>query len=212
MDINIIHSLEKRLAQDLPGFDVQSKMAPPVGNENYKHVAPDHKIACVLALLFPKNDKWHLSLIERASNHPEDKHAGQISFPGGKLDENDVSFEDCALRETYEEIGIAPDTIGILGELTPLYVFISNFLVHPFVGFTTEAPKFTLQESEVKSIIEVPMNHFTKPQNKLLADIKTRDITLQNTPYYDLYGQKLWGATAMIMSELEHVWSEALSR
>ena len=206
MDINIIHSLEKRLAQDLPGFPAQTKMAP-VGNERYLDISSDHKVACVLALLFPKNDQWHLSLIERASIHPDDKHAGQISFPGGKLDDNDASYEDCALRETYEEIGIAPDTIGILGELTPLFVYVSNFLVHPFVGFTTESPRFVIQESEVKNIIEVPMDHFTKSKNKLIADIHVRDTVLPNTPYYDVYGQKLWGATAMMMSELEHVWS-----
>ncbi len=212
MDINIIHSLEKRLSQDLPGFDIQNRMAPPVGSEKYKQISSDHKVACVLALLFPKNDQWHLSLIERASVHPNDIHAGQISFPGGKLDDNDVSYEDCALRETYEEIGIAPDTIGILGELTPLFVFVSNFLVHPFVGFTTESPKFTLQESEVKSIIEVPMDHFTKTKHKQKTDMNVRDVILHDTPYYDIYGQKLWGATAMMMSELEQVWSEALGK
>jgi 8-oxo-dGTP pyrophosphatase MutT (NUDIX family) len=212
MDINVIHLLEKRLAQDLPGYDIQNKMAPPLGSDRYSQILPDHKVACVMALLFPKNDQWHLSLIERAGMHPEDKHAGQISFPGGKLDENDASYEDCALRETYEEIGIAPDTIGILGELTPLYVFVSNFLVHPFVGFTTESPRFILQESEVKSIIEIPIEHFTKAKNKQQGDIHTRDIIIPNTPYYDVYGQKLWGATAMMMSELEYVWSEALGR
>jgi 8-oxo-dGTP pyrophosphatase MutT (NUDIX family) len=207
MDISVIHALEKRLSQDLPGFEAQNKMAPK-GSERYRNVATDHKVACVLALLFPKNDQWHLSLIERTSLHPDDKHAGQISFPGGKLDENDASYEDCALRETYEEIGIAPDTIGILGELTPLYVYVSNFLVHPFVGFTTESPKFIIQETEVKNIIEVPLDHFAKPKHKQVADIKVRDMILPDTPYYDVYGQKLWGATAMMMSELEHVWSE----
>jgi len=207
MDISVIHALEKRLAQDLPGFDVQNKMAPK-GSERYRNVSTDHKVACVLALLFPKNDQWHLSLIERTSIHPDDKHAGQISFPGGKLDENDASYEDCALRETYEEIGIAPDTIGILGELTPLYVYVSNFLVHPFVGFTTESPKFVIQETEVKSIIEVPMKHFTKSKHKQVGDIHVRDLILPETPYYDVYGQKLWGATAMMMCELEQVWSE----
>ena len=207
MDISVIHSLEKRLSLDLPGFEAQNKMAPK-GNDGYRNVAKDHKVACVLALLFPKNDQWYISLIERATIHPEDKHAGQISFPGGKLDDNDASYEDCALRETYEEIGIAPDTIGILGGLTPLYVYVSNFLVHPFVGFTIESPKFIIQESEVKSIIEVPLDHFTKSKHKYVGDIMVRDMTLPETPYYDVYGQKLWGATAMMISELEHVWSK----
>lgn len=207
MDISFIQDLEKRLAQDLPGMAAQNKMAPQ-GSEKYRQISNDHKIACVLALLFPKNDHWHICLIERTSHHPDDKHAGQISFPGGKLDDNDDSYEDCALRETYEEIGISPDTIGILGELTPLYVYVSNFLVHPFVGFTTESPKFIIQEAEVKNIIEMPMKHFTKSKYKQVGDIKVRDMILPDTPYYDVNGQKLWGATAMIMSELEHVWSD----
>ncbi|MFZ1749353.1 MAG: CoA pyrophosphatase [Saprospiraceae bacterium] len=203
MDINFIQDLEKKLYNTLPGAAAQNLMAP-LGSEKYRVATPDHKIACVLALLFPKNNEWHISLIERAIHHPDDKHAGQISFPGGQLNESDYSYEDCALRETYEEIGIAPDTIGILGELTPLFVFVSNFMVHPFVGFTTEYPKFVKQDSEVKNILQVPLHHFTKAKNKGVADIEVRDQLLTDIPYYDVMGYKLWGATAMIMSELEH--------
>ena len=103
MDVKFIQNLEKRLYQDLPGEAYQNLMAP-LGSEKYRTITPDHKVACVLALLFPKENEWYISLIERASQHPEDKHAGQISFPGGKLDANDYSYEDCALRETYEEM------------------------------------------------------------------------------------------------------------
>lgn len=209
MDVKFIQDLEKRLYQDLPGPEFQNLMAP-VGSEKYREVSQDHKIACVLALLFPKNDEWHISLIERTSLHPDDKHAGQISFPGGKLDENDYSYEDCALRETYEEIGVPPDSIGILGHLTPLFVFVSNFLVHPFVGFTTEYPKFVKQDSEVHSIVEVPLSHFLKPKNKGKSDIVVREMVLKDTPYYDIYGHKLWGATAMMISEMEHVVKEII--
>lgn len=204
MDVNFIHRLEKRLYNDLPGEDFQNIMAP-IGSEQYRNIAPDHKVACVLALIFPKDDEWHLCFIERAHQHPDDKHAGQISFPGGKFDDNDYSFEDCALRETYEEIGVPPDNIGILGALTPLYVYVSNFLVHPFVGFTSEYPDFKPQLSEVSSIIELPIEHITKEKNKGKTDIHVRNITLSNTPYYNINGKKLWGATAMIVSELEQI-------
>jgi 8-oxo-dGTP pyrophosphatase MutT (NUDIX family) len=204
MDVSFIHDLEHRLSEDLPGEEAQNKMAPS-GSEKYRVVTPDHKVACVLALLYPKDKEWHISLIERASKHPEDKHAGQISFPGGQLNDTDYSYEDCALRETYEEIGVSPDTIGILGSLTPVFVYVSNFLVHPFVGFTTEYPRFIKQDTEVKDIIEIPVKHFLKPKNKGTVDITVRDVTLRNTPYYDINGQYLWGATAMIISELEHI-------
>ncbi|MBK9564396.1 MAG: CoA pyrophosphatase [Saprospiraceae bacterium] len=206
MDVNFIHRLEKRLYNDLPGEQYQNMMAP-VGSEKYRVVAPDHKVACVLALLFPKDDEWHICFIERSSQHPEDKHAGQISFPGGKFDENDYSFEDCALRETYEEIGVPPDNIGILGGLTPLYVYVSNFLVHPFVGFTSEYPDFKPQISEVSNIIELPLSHLMKEKNKGKTDIEIRNITLPDTPYYNVCDKKMWGATAMIVSELEQIIS-----
>jgi 8-oxo-dGTP pyrophosphatase MutT (NUDIX family) len=204
MDIRFIQNLELRLNKPLPGIDAQNRMAP-TGSEKYRQVQPDHKIACVLALLFPKNGVWHLGFIERTSDQPNDKHAGQISLPGGSLSPGDPSFEHCALRETYEEIGVPPDMIGILGNLTPLFVYVSNYVVHPFIGFTTEYPEFTPQPSEVKNILEVPVNHFLDPKNKGLTDMTVRDIILKDTPYYTISGHKLWGATAMIVSELTHV-------
>jgi len=204
MDVSFIHDLEYRLSEELPGEGAQNKMAPP-GTDVYRVITSDHKIACVLALLYPKDKEWHISLIERSSKYPEDKHGGQISFPGGQLNETDYSYEDCALRETYEEIGVSPDAVGILGSLTPVFVYVSNFLVHPFVGFTTEYPKFVKQETEVKDIIEIPVKHFLKSKNKGMVDMYVRDIVLKDTPYYDVYGHQLWGATAMIISELEHV-------
>lgn len=204
MNVQFIHDLESKLNQDLPGEDVQNLMAP-IGSEKYRLVPQDHKVACVLALIFPKDHEWHLCLIERTSEHPEDKHAGQISFPGGKMNEDDYSYEDCALRETYEEIGVAPESIGILGGLTPLYVYVSNFLVHPYVGFSTEYPRFIKQESEVETILEIPLGHFLKSRNKSTTEIKVRDVVLHDTPYYDVNGHKIWGATAMMISELEHI-------
>lgn len=204
MNVKFIHALENRLAVDLPGEQAQIKMAP-IRSEEYRRPSPDHKVACVLALIFPKDNKWNIALIERADSHPDDKHAGQISFPGGRLDPSDDSYEDCALRETYEEIGVAPDSIGVLGELTSIYVYVSNFLVHPFVGFTTEYPRFIKQESEVKTILEVPLKHFIKSKNKGFMDLEIRSTILKDTPYYDIQGHKIWGATAMILSELEHI-------
>jgi 8-oxo-dGTP pyrophosphatase MutT (NUDIX family) len=204
MDIGFIHSLETALAGDLPGKSSQAKMAP-INPSRYDEIADDHRIACVMILLFPKNKEWNICLIQRTSTNIDDKHAGQLSFPGGQLDDQDDSFEDCALREMQEEVGIAPESIGILGGLTPLYVFVSNFLVHPFVGFTSESPQWNRQETEVAEIIEVPIRHFLKPKAKGSGDIQVRDAFIPNAPYYDIYGNKLWGATAMIMSELEHV-------
>lgn len=204
IDLSFIEKIEKKLSDDLPGESAQYLMSPPY-HENYRKLSPDHRIACVLLLLFPRNNNWQIALIERSNHQEGDKHAGQLSLPGGKLDESDYSLEDCALRETYEEIGVPPESVGILGGLSPLFVFVSNFLVHPFVGFTTDAPKFLLQKSEVADLIEVPAYHFTDDANKGKADISVRELVIRDVPYYKIKDKQLWGATAMIMSEWEHI-------
>ncbi len=208
MNIEFIHDLEHRLKDGLPGEEAQNRMAPYLVIKERQPVPEDHKIGCVMALLYPKDRKSYIALIERASHHPEDKHAGQISFPGGKLEDSDYSYEDCALRETYEEIGVAPESIGILGGLTSLYVPVSGFLIHPFIGFTAEYPKFNIHESEVKSIIELPVEHLLKSKYKGSTDMEARGMIIKDVPYYDANGKKIWGATAMIMSELECIINE----
>lgn len=203
-DLSFIDKIEKKLSEDLPGESAQYLMSPPY-HDHYRKLTQDYRTACVLLLMFPRHNQWHIALIERSHHQEDDKHAGQLSLPGGKLDENDYSLEDCALRETYEEIGVPPESIGILGALSPLFVFVSNFLVHPFVGFTTDSPKFLLQKSEVADLIEVPVSHFLDDSNKSKADIRVRDIIIPEVPYYKIKDKQLWGATAMIMSEWEQV-------
>ena len=204
VDLDFVQKIEQRLGYPLPGWEAQLKMSPPY-HENYRTPTKDHKTACVLLLLFPKNNLWHISLIERSRKHPEDKHAGQIGFPGGKLDISDLSLEACALRETHEEIGVAQEKIKLIGRLSPLFVFVSNFMVHPFVGFCEESPVFNIHTEEVESLIEMPVLHFADDFNKSRTGIAVRNMTLQNVPYYKVNDKILWGATAMIMSEWEHI-------
>ncbi len=208
MDIAFIHDLEHKLKDDLPGVEAQNRMAP-LSNITKRHPIPEnHTIGCVMALLYPKDRKSYIALIERTNHKPDDKHAGQISFPGGKLEDSDFSYEDCALRETYEEIGVPPESVGVLGALTPLYVPISGFVIHPFIGFTAEYPRFNLQSSEVQSLIELPVENMLKSKFKGRIDMVVRGTLLKEVPYYDAGGKKVWGATAMIMSELEHIINE----
>lgn len=205
MDFRFIENLEARLAKPLPGFEAQLKMSGFHHSDGFYDLSENYRIACVMIVLFPKEKDWSFVLIERSSSDINDKHAGQISLPGGKMDDIDKTLEDCALRETYEEIGINPSMIGVLGSLTPLYVKVSNFLVHPFIGFTTEYPKFNLQSNEVARIFETPVSLLTEPSFKKKSDIEVRNITLKNIPTYNVEGQNLWGATAMILSELEEI-------
>jgi 8-oxo-dGTP pyrophosphatase MutT (NUDIX family) len=205
MDIRFIEALEARLAKPLPGLEAQMKMSGFNFSDGFYDLPENYRVACVMIVLFPKQKEWNFILIERTSSGVNDKHAGQLSLPGGKLDDTDDTLENCALRETYEEIGIHPSMIGILGSLTPLYVKVSNFFVHPFIGFTTEYPKFNLQYNEVARIFETPVSLLTDISQKIVSDIEVRNITLKNIPAYNIEGKNLWGATAMILSEFEEI-------
>jgi 8-oxo-dGTP pyrophosphatase MutT (NUDIX family) len=156
MDQGFIQEISNKLAQPLPGREAQYRMAHVV-RTTYQAPPTDARIASVLALFYPKNDEWHLVFIERAASHPGDRHAGQISFPGGKKEPQDQVLSDTALREAEEEIGVRASDIQLLGGLTDLYIPVSNFQVHPFVGWLDYTPEFSPQESEVAAVIEVPL-------------------------------------------------------
>ena len=189
-------------------MEIQRKMSPVQGDVEMYYKAPAHaRLAAVLALLTPEEDSWHITLIKRPT-HPRDLHAGQISFPGGGLEKGDRSFEDCAMRETFEEIGVPPTSINIIGELTKLYVYASNNLVYPFVGYLQKPFQYTINEKEVESVISMPMTHFTRSEVVQHTTLKVRNYTLKEVPYYDLNGEVLWGATAMMISELIHLWQQ----
>lgn len=200
--LELIEKVGHQLKQPLPGVEAQYRMAT-LGR--YRKITPPVTAvdAGVLALFFPKNDVWHIVLIERASRHPQDRHRGQISFPGGRHEPKDPSLEFTALREAEEEVGIDADKVEVLGKLTELYIPVSNFLVHPYVAYTEEQPDFTPQPSEVASILEVPFEHFLTEQNIRRTDMTVQgNIRLKDVPYFDIGGKILWGATAMMMSEL----------
>jgi 8-oxo-dGTP pyrophosphatase MutT (NUDIX family) len=204
----IIHQLEKRLADPLPGSHHQLQMAP-INGSAYLEPDENHRKACVMILLYPQNGEWHMTYIKRTSHNPDDRHAGQISFPGGKVDEEDKSFLACAIRETEEEVGIYREKIEVIGELTSLYVHVSNFLVYPFVGFISEKPSFVRQESEVADIITPRLSYMGDQKIIKSGDIPVRGMVIKDMPYYDLHGKVLWGATAMITSEFLTALREA---
>lgn len=161
--------------------------------------------AAVMANLFIKNDEWHVVMIERNPND-NDRHGGQISFPGGKHEPSDATMLDTALREAEEEVGIPKKAIQVLGSLTELYIPVSNFQVHPFVGYLDLPPEYIIQAAEVQSILEVPLSIFQNESFRKLTDIRiSPTLTLKNVPFYDVGGKILWGATAMIMSELVEI-------
>jgi 8-oxo-dGTP pyrophosphatase MutT (NUDIX family) len=203
MDTAFINQLQEALQKPLPGRNAQFRMAH-LARRGYAEAPPTARKAAVLALFFPKNTHWHLALIQRTNANPNDRHSGQISFPGGRFDPLlDESLLHTALRETEEEIGVPHHLIQPLGKLTELYIPVSNFHVFPFVGFLSNTPDFRIQPDEVQSIIETPFTHFLHPDNRSVADVKVGGVlTLNNVPCFVLDQHIVWGATAMIMSEL----------
>lgn len=118
------------------------------------------------------------------------------------MEPSDKDLAETALRETREEIGISEDKVELLGALTHLYIPVSNFLVHPFVGLHSGTPDFKLQQAEVRKIITPPLDLFLSPDCKKTKDIAfANGVTLKDVPYYDVHGRVLWGATAMIIAE-----------
>lgn len=202
--------LKQRLSQPLPGRAAQFKMASlrRLTELGPDFTPPDHaRIACVLVLLHRQHqeDAWKLTLIQRSAN-PHDRHSGQISFPGGSWEEADGSLEAVALRECHEEIGVSPLQVNLVGRLTELYIPVSNFLVHPFVGVLQGQPEFKPQPDEVAAILTPQLTHFQQESNIKTTDITLGNgLTLKNTPYFDVDGHVVWGATAMIISELNEI-------
>ncbi|MBI4930110.1 MAG: CoA pyrophosphatase [Bacteroidetes bacterium] len=204
-----VKKLSAEIKKDLPGFSAQKLMAPlgrtPPGEYLKENVVP--KKSAVLILLYPDVRKFSPKtvLILRPENEGGN-HAGQVSFPGGGYDDSDIDLSETALRETEEEIGVNRRSVSLLGALTPLYIPVSNYLVHPFVGICHIKPVFKIQPLEVEDLLECDAEEFLSPKNKsaILKHIKVKNKKMK-VPCYHINGKIIWGATAMIIAELEEI-------
>jgi 8-oxo-dGTP pyrophosphatase MutT (NUDIX family) len=192
-----------RAALELPEFDghaAQQHMMP-LARARFR---PDEREGtprqgAVLLLLYCRDDELHLVLTRRRDDL--NSHPGQVSLPGGRQDPPETLAET-ALRETEEEIAVPPETVRLLGRLTPLYISPSDFEVQPFVGIYTGdgRPAFVPNPGEVAAIIEVPLDHLLDQslRTEELWQLRGVDVTV---PFFQLDGYKVWGATAMMLSE-----------
>lgn len=190
--------------ETLPAAFAHSKMIPPnrfelLNNQDYSTFNP--RYASVLMLLYPKNKITHLVLILR--NTYPGIHSSQIAFPGGKNEKEDASFAQTALRETHEEIGIPAHKITIIKPFTEVYIPPSNFLVSPFLGFSSDELKFTPNPDEVTKIIEISVTKFLDDSILTNLIMSTNDQKEIEVPAFQLDKHLVWGATAMMMSELK---------
>ena len=193
---------EVQTALQLPSFDVYAaheRMSPrmrPRVRDFTRRGNP--RVGGVLLLLYCVNEEMHFVLTRRRDDL--NSHAGQISFPGGKQEHGEV-LQRTALRETREEIGIPETAVSIIGQLSPIYIPPSDFEVHPFVGwYKNGRPQFAPEKSEVAEIIEVPVAHLLDPATRVEEpwDFRGQQITI---PFFDVDGHKVWGATAIMLSE-----------
>jgi len=200
--INFVTRLREALSKPLPGVDAQMRMAPSprLGWDPLKFPEGASNGAALL-LVYPHDETLHVALTVRGSGLRN--HTGQVSLPGGRVDEGET-FEAAALREASEEIGIDPNTIELLGRLTPIHIPVSGFVLHPIVGFTPMRPAFQRAEWEVARIIEAPVSLLADPA-VAKREIRTRVVAGQSgdvdVPYFDIDGEKVWGATAMVLAE-----------
>lgn len=200
-----IQFLKERFKKPLPGTDAQYLMAPSGRRTAVGIAGPQQhfKISSVLILLFPDhNGNAQTVLIKRPLN--SGIHSGQIALPGGKHENSDPTFRHTALREANEEIGIHAADVEVMGGLTELYIPPSNFLVHPFVGCIDYTPQFQINAHEVDSIIPVHLRTLLS-MNAGNEPFPTSYGT-QNAPCFYLENHKIWGATAMILSEFRALW------
>lgn len=200
--ITTVAKLREAFGKPLPGLDAQLRMAPSprIGWDPLKF-PEGAKNGAALLLLYPHDETVHLALTVRGSGLRN--HTGQVSLPGGRVDEGET-FEQAAIREAREEVGVEPETVDVLGRLTPLHIPVSGFLLHPVVGMTPMRPAFQRAEWEVARIIEVPVSILADP-SVIKRETRTRVVNGQsidvNVPYYDIDGEKVWGATAMVLAE-----------
>lgn len=186
---------------DFDAWSAQMKMTPANReNQRQAEIPGNAKLGGVLVLLYPDHGELQLVLTRRRDDLKS--HAGQMSFPGGQREAEETLLMT-ALRETEEEIGVPARSVEVIGELTPLYIPPSDFEVHPFVAWTNNGsrPEYLANPGEVAEIVEVPLRHLLDPASRCEQpwDFRGHSITV---PYYAVGDHKVWGATAMMISEL----------
>lgn len=191
---------------ELPSISSHIKMAPlervKMMEDNSYDLSSVRK-AAVMMLFYPKNDVTHLLLIVR--NSYPGVHSSQIAFPGGKVEDIDFDLKQTALRETHEEIGIHPNDIHVIREFSSIYIPPSNFLVYPFLGVSQTELTFKLQEEEVAGIIELPLSTLLDDSIIINKNLETSYSKFIEVPVFQIEEHTVWGATAMMLSELKDV-------
>lgn len=208
---SVLQQLEQRLQQPLPGAVAHEPLrATPTGliKPKFDHSLPP-KPGSVMILLYPDGEQIKFPLTKR--HEYLGAHSGQVSLPGGKAELGESAIET-ALRETEEEIGVKAKQIKIIGQLSQFFVMPSNFMVVPVVGVLEQRPTYLAQESEVMKIIEGSLTDLIRPEAIRTKEILAAKIYPMLAPHFEIEGEVVWGATAMMLNELRVIVKEVTAR
>ena len=208
----MIENIKENLELKLPGILSWNRMAvKPINDNNidnekiirYEELLSETKLsemkqAAVLVCFFKKNGEYHIPLIRRPMH--EKNHPGQIALPGGAMEENET-LENTALREAFEEVGIIPESVEIIGKMTPLPVPVSKYLISPFIGIAKHEPKWNINKQEVDELIILKFKDLIDSNNGYYEDWDLNGNTLR-VPIFKVMNKEIWGATAAVLSEL----------
>ena len=209
---SFLESVVKIKHLELFGETSHAKMSPPYRlelAEKMKVKAKSAKKAGVMALFYPNvKGETYLVLILRKTY--KGVHSAQVGFPGGKYENEDKDLMVTSIRETEEEIGVPEIMIEVIKTMSPLYIPPSNFMVHPYIAVSESTPTFVKQEDEVEAIIEVKLGDFLDETNTLTTRVPTSFNVEVDVPAFKLNDHIVWGATAMMLSELKDLLKQVL--
>jgi|AntRauMFilla1563_2_1112583.scaffolds.fasta_scaffold00112_4 8-oxo-dGTP pyrophosphatase MutT (NUDIX family) len=197
----VIELIRKGLTKPLPGQLAQKTMSPlPIDSRRFDfNFSENPRKGAVLILIYPEGGKACFPLIKRPIY--KGVHSGQIAFPGGKMDPEDKDLSFTAIREAWEEVGVLPKDVNLIGQISDLFVPASNFLIRPIIGYATGKPSFVPQIKEVDRIIETPVEQLIHLDTKKQKILEVGGRIKLDAPYFDIQNEVVWGATAMILGE-----------
>jgi 8-oxo-dGTP pyrophosphatase MutT (NUDIX family) len=200
-----INLVKNGLKKPLPGQLAQKTMSPlPIDPRRFNfNFSESPRKGAVLILIYPEADQAFFPLIKRPTY--AGVHSGQIAFPGGKMEPEDENISYTAIREAWEEVGVLPEDVKLLGQISDLFVPASNFLVSPIIAYSERKPDFIPEIKEVDRIIETPLKQLFELEKRKQKILEIGGQFKLDTPYFDISNEVVWGATAMILGEFIQV-------
>lgn len=205
---SLVQFLRTRLNDPMPGMEASKEMFPVLRNGDRLRMEHDEEAreGAVMILLYQEGGTVRFPIIQRPI-YPG-VHSGQMALPGGKREQGDKDLVETALREMEEEIGVPADDVEVIGSLSSFYVAVSNFQILPVIGLTRKQPMYKPQQSEVADIISADLSHLINDAYRKEKEMVVTGGVILRSPYFDLEGREVWGATSMMLNEFKVILKE----